>query len=184
VSTSPGQGGPAEGYSAALMATAERVRLQAQLPPQKDVLAAAALVLATAMTAMASIAGENGAADAPAADASAALRERVVVSCMLQICARRLSAGLSDDGWPIALDQLIAFAGTVVFAEVSEEEQARIAASGTATLDAMSASPHPRAAELKSQIETCFEQYVQTGEPKPLAALAALYEALRSAGRR
>jgi hypothetical protein len=165
------------------MATAERVRLQAQLPPQKDVLAAAALVLATAVTAMTRL-GDGMIDDAgPTPEAEGDLRDRVVAACMLQICARRLSAGLAADGWPVPLESLIAYAGTVAFADVAEEEQARIAASGTATLDAMSASPHPRAAELRSEIEICFDQYVQTGEPSPLDALAALYDALRRASR-
>jgi len=177
VSRTPGQTGG--GVSTALMATAERVRRQAQLPPQKDVLAAAGLVLATAMTAMMRLAA---AVEPPATGAAAALRERVVAACVLQICARHLSAALAGDGWPVPLDSLVAFAGTVVFADLTAEEQARLVASGAATLEALRASPHPRASEIKAQIETCFDAYVRSGESEPLAALAELYGALRRAG--
>lgn len=175
MSRTPGQTGG--GVSTALMATAERVRRQAQLPPQKDVLAAAGLVLATAMTAMMRLAAKP-----PATGAAAALRERVVAACVLQICARHLSAALAGDGWPVPLDSLVAFAGTVVFADLTAEEQARLVASGAATLEALRASPHPRASEIKAQIETCFDAYVRSGESEPLAALAELYGALRRAG--
>ncbi|MBX6323096.1 MAG: hypothetical protein IRY94_14810, partial [Rhodospirillaceae bacterium] len=136
------------------MATADRVRRQAQLPPQKDVLAAGALVLATATTAMMRL--------APAAtEAGAALRDRVIAACVLQICAHHLSARLAAEEWPVSRDALVAVAVTLVFADLPEAERTRIAASGAATLEAMGASPHPRAGEIRRHIETCFEAYVR-----------------------
>jgi hypothetical protein len=190
----PGAGGAETGgFTGALMATAEQIRLRADLPPQKDVLAAAALVLATATAAMQRIAAtelvDPAAADGTTREVASdgappGEHEAVLAACVQELCARHLAAALTADGWPVALPALIGLAGEVVMAARTPQERARITAGGAATCQAMIASTHPRAREIKSQIETCFDVFARSGEAKPLTALALLYDALRRAGER
>jgi hypothetical protein len=102
---------------------------------------------------------------------------------VLQIGARTLAAAAEAEGWPLAHDTLAAEAGRAVFGRMSREMADRIVANGVQTLSAMSSSRHPRAAELKKQIEACFTVYARSGEPKAVTALALLYESLRNAAR-
>jgi hypothetical protein len=168
-------------FTAALIATASRLRAEAGQPAEKELTAAAALVLAMAVTRMVQAAKRDTPADEAAA--AAQQREAIVAACVLQIGARTLAAAAGAEGWPLSHEALAAQAGRAVFGRMSREMASRIVAGGAQTLAAMASSRHPRAAELKGQIEAGFTLYARTGEPKAIAALALLYESLRSAAR-
>jgi hypothetical protein len=172
----------AQPFTAALVATAGRLRAEVGLPAEKDLTAAAALVLALAVTRMQQAVEQKDSGD-PAADAAARQREAVIAACVLQMGARTIAAAASAEGWPLSHETLAADAGRAVFAGTSREIASRIVANGAQTLAAMTTSRHPRAAELKKQIEACFTVYARTADPKAIAALTLLFDSLRAAAR-
>lgn len=168
-------------FTAAVMTTAGRLRAQVGMPPEKELTAAASLVLALAVTRMQEIAARELEDAEP--DAAAQQREAVIAACVLQMGARTIAAAAQAEGWPLSHETLAAEAGRAVFAGTSPEIASRIVANGAQTLAAMSTSRHPRAAELKKQIEACFTVYARTAESKAIDALALLYDSMRNAAR-